>query len=56
MERVEQNEYEVQWQTRFTYHAGLKSLFAACRDPLPSEMEHFLKRLENLEEDRADAD
>ncbi len=48
MERVKQNEYDVQGQTRFTYQAGLKS----CHDPLPSEMEHLLNRLE--ERDRAD--
>ena len=54
MERVKQNQYDVQGQTRFSYQAGLKSLFAACHDPLPSEMEHLLNRLEELDKDRAD--
>lgn len=54
MERVKQNKYEVQGQIRFTYEAGLKHMFAACHDPLPSEMEHLLNRLENLEEDSTD--
>ena len=54
MKRVKQNQYDVQGQTRFSYQAGLKRLFAACHEPLPLEMEQLLNRLEKFEKDRAD--
>ncbi len=51
MERIKQNEYEARGNTRFTYEAGLKRMFAACHKPVPAEMENLLHRLEKLDDE-----
>ena len=51
MEHVDHKQYSRRGPTRFTYEGGLKNLFAACHDPMPSKMESLLRSLENLEED-----
>lgn len=49
MEQVQQRLYQERGSTRFIYENGLKSLFAACHDPLPSKMTMLLRRLEELD-------
>ena len=50
MEQVDHKHYSRQGPTRFTYEGGLKNLFAACHDPMPSKMERLLRSLESLED------
>ena len=49
LEQVDQNRYREGGSTRFIYEQGLKTIYAACHDPLPSEMIKLLKRLKDLE-------
>jgi len=52
MEQVDFKQYSRRGPTRFTYEGGLKNLFAACHQPMPSKMESLLKSLENYDDRR----
>jgi hypothetical protein len=42
MKRVSQDHYDSRDPIRSIYQGGLKSVFAACRDPLPKKMEELV--------------
>ena len=49
MRRVDRSDYDDRDPVRSTYEGGLKSVFAACHDPLPSRMQELLHCLEDRE-------
>lgn len=51
MENVDRNHYDPRDPVRSIYHGGLKNVFAACHDPLPSRMQELLERLQDREEE-----
>jgi hypothetical protein len=47
MQRVSRDHYDGRNPIRSIYERGLKSVFAACHDPLPEKMEQLIHRLQD---------
>ena len=54
MKRVDRDHYDTRDPIRSIYEGGLKSVFAACHDPMPAKMEELLHRLHDRDDDNAD--
>jgi len=51
MKRVSRDHYDPRDPLRSIYEGGLKSVFAACHDPLPEKMEELVHRLQERDND-----
>jgi hypothetical protein len=51
MKQVSKHHYDDRDPIRSTYEVGLRSVFAACHDPLPERMEELLHRLQDMNGD-----
>jgi hypothetical protein len=54
MKRVGRDHYDSRDPIRSIYQGGLKSVFAACHDPLPEKMEELIHRLKDYNQDHTD--
>ena len=50
MKQVSRDDYDDRDPIRSTYEVGLRSVFAACHDPLPAKMEELLHRLQDRDD------